>query len=163
MPMPDSLKVLDGSNSGLEGLTLLKPDTLLAVGEAPHETDGVMDAWLVPSPSHAAGTGDGALGVNRHAPYEISDAAMGPSGRHLYLLERHYFGPIGGVVIAVREIDAAAVKAGARLDGQEIAQFSMRENIDNMEGLALRRSADGKTFLYMISDDNYNPLQRTLL
>ena len=53
--------------------------------------------------------------------------------------------------------------AGATLGGKEIAEFSMRENIDNMEGLALRRGADGKTFLYMISDDNYNPLQRTLL
>jgi hypothetical protein len=40
----------------------------------------------------------------------------------------------------------------------------MHEDIDNMEGLALRRGADGKTFLYMISDDNYNhAFQRTLL
>ena len=40
----------------------------------------------------------------------------------------------------------------------------MRENIDNMEGVALRREKDGKTLLYMISDDNYNlVLQRTVL
>jgi hypothetical protein len=33
-----------------------------------------------------------------------------------------------------------------------------------MEGLALRRDANGKTLLYMISDDNYNlMLQRTVL
>jgi hypothetical protein len=39
----------------------------------------------------------------------------------------------------------------------------MHENIDNMEGLALRRGRNGKTLLYMISDDNYNLiLQRTV-
>jgi hypothetical protein len=67
-------------------------------------------------------------------------------------------------VCAVREIDRASVKASARLEGKEIAEFTMRENIDNMEGLSLRRTADGKTLLYMISDDNYNHgMQRTVL
>ena len=163
VPMPKGIDLLDGSNQGLEGLTVLKPGTLLAVSEAPHDVDGEMDAWLVPTPGHAAGAAYGVLHVLRHAPFEISDAAMGPSGKHLYLLERHYFGMLRGVAIAVREIDASDVKPGAKLDGKEIARFTMHESIDNMEGLALRRSADGKTFLYMISDDNYNPLQRTLL
>jgi hypothetical protein len=161
--IPKSVDVLDGSNLGLEGLTVLKPGTLLAVSEAPHDVEGRMDAWLVPYGSHVAADRYGELHVLRHPPYEISDAAMGPSGKHLYILERHYFGLIGGVVIAVREIDARDVKPGATLGGREIARFTMRENIDNMEGLALSQSADGKTFLYMISDDNYNPLQRTLL
>lgn len=163
VPMPKSIDVLDGSNQGLEGLTVLKPGTLLAVSEAPHDVPGEMDAWLVPSPTRGKGGAYGLLHILRHAPYEISDAAMGPSGKHLYLLERHYFGIVGGLAIAVRQIDTKDVKPGATLDGKEIARFTMRENIDNMEGLALRRSADGKTFLYMISDDNYNPLQRTLL
>jgi hypothetical protein len=122
-----------------------------------------MDAWLVPYGPGAAEHKAAELHVLRHPPYEISDAAMGPSGKHLYILERHYFGLLGGVVIAVREVDARNVKPGATLRGKEIARFTMRENIDNMEGLALRRGADGKAFLYMISDDNYNPLQRTLL
>jgi hypothetical protein len=36
-------------------------------------------------------------------------------------------------------------------------------NIDNMEGIAAHRSASGETMLTLISDDNYSPLQRTLL
>jgi hypothetical protein len=36
-------------------------------------------------------------------------------------------------------------------------------NIDNMEGVAAHRSASGETILTLISDDNYSPLQRTLL
>lgn len=160
--MPEAIKSLR-YNEGLEGLTIFRPGELLTVSEDTPDANGDMEAWLVPDPEHASDNTGGQLGVVPHAPYQISDAAMGPSGKHLYLLERHYFGPVGGIAIAVREIDAGDVKPGARLGGKEIAQFDMRETIDNMEGLALRRNADGKTFLYMISDDNYNPLQRTLL
>ena len=32
-----------------------------------------------------------------------------------------------------------------------------------MEGLAVHRDADGETVLTLISDDNFSPLQRTLL
>jgi hypothetical protein len=154
---PDAIKTLE-FNSGLEGLTKFAPHMLLAVAETPQDKNGDMPAWLISDNGKFE-----ALGVKAHAPYEISDAAMGPDG-NLYLLERHYFGPLGGVVCAVREIDRASVKASARLEGKEIAEFTMRENIDNMEGLSLRPTADGKTLLYMISDDNYNHgMQRTVL
>ena len=163
VPMPEAIKTLR-YNLGLEGLTMLKPGALLAVSEDSPDSNGDRKAWLVPYPGADPGVRYGQLGVVTHPPYEISDAAMGPSRQHVYLLERHYFGPLGGIVIAVRRIDASTVKAGARLGGEEIAKFSLHENIDNMEGIALRRSAEGKTYLYMISDDNYNhALQRTLL
>lgn len=160
--MPDAIGALQ-TNEGLEGLTVPRPGALLAVAES-KQMGPDMPAWLVPYPAPTAQTDYGALSVVPHPPYQISDAAMAPSGKHLFLLERHYFGLLGGIVIAVREIDAADIKAGAQLDGKEIAQFSMHENMDNMEGLALRRGADGKTLLYMISDDNYHhALQHTLL
>jgi hypothetical protein len=158
VPAPEAIKSLE-SNSGLEGLTLFAPHELLAVTETPQDKNGDHPAWLITYPGRKFEQ----LGVVHHDPYEISDAAMGPDG-NLYLLERHYFGPVRGVVIAVREIDRDEVKPGARLGGHEIAGFTMRENIDNMEGLSLRRDADGHTLLTMISDDNYNhPIQRTVL
>ena len=151
-------------NSGLEGLTMLKPGKILAVMESARDRRDDMRAWVISYPNAASAVRYKSLSVIPHPPYQISDAAMGPGGHHLYLLERHYFGLIGGVVIAVREIDTSDVKEGARLGGTEIAKFTMRETIDNMEGLSLRRGNDGKTYLYMISDDNYNrALQRTLL
>lgn len=156
---PEAIKTLK-FNLGLEGLTLFAPGMLFAVAETQQDKNNDHPAWLIPYPS----TGQfETLGVRHHDPYEISDAAMGPDG-NLYLLERHYFGPVRGIVIAVREIDASDVVAGARLEGKEIAEFTMRENIDNMEGLSLRKTPDGKTLLYMISDDNYNhTIQRTVL
>ncbi len=158
VPVPDAI-LANHSNNGLEGLALFAPDEFLTVTETAMDKNGDHPAWLVPFPSGKSRQ----LGVKHHEPYEISDAAFAPDG-NLYLLERHYFGPLGGIVAAVREIDRADVKPGARLDGHEIAELTMRENIDNMEGLALRRDADGHTLLYMISDDNYNhAIERTVL
>ena len=40
----------------------------------------------------------------------------------------------------------------------------MRDQIDNMEGLAIRTDGEGRAILTLISDDNGNgPLQRTIL
>jgi hypothetical protein len=162
IPTPDDIKTLD-FNSGLEGLTRIAPNTLFAVAETPLVRGEDHSAWLIPISGQKTGAHFGRLSIQHHDPYEISDAAMSPSGRSLYLLERHYFGPLRGVVVAVRRIETSTIKSGARLDGREIAHFSMHENIDNMEGLALRRGRNGKTLLYMISDDNYNlMLQRTV-
>lgn len=154
VPTPPEIKTLP-SNSGLESLTPTPSSALLAIGETADSDSHEHRAWLL-------GSAIEALSVKDHAPYEISDAAFGPDG-NLYLLERHYFDPIRGVVIAVREIDGKDVKAGAHLDGTEIASFTMRESIDNMEGIALRRDAQGKTLVYLISDDNYQAIERTLL
>jgi hypothetical protein len=45
-----------------------------------------------------------------------------------------------------------------------VADVGMNFIIDNMEGLSVRKTADGKTLVYAISDDNFNaPLQQTLL
>jgi hypothetical protein len=35
--------------------------------------------------------------------------------------------------------------------------------IDNFEGLAVVRDPSGGVLVYLLSDDNYSPLQRTLL
>jgi hypothetical protein len=159
---PDEIGEL-GFNVGLESLVQLRPDTLLAIGETPQlGPDGDHPAWLIPAPG-AQDHAFARLSVEHHAPYEISDAALSPDGKHLYLLERHFYDLVRGLVIAVREIDAASIKPGARLEGDEIASFTMRQNIDNMEGMALRTGAHGETLLYIISDDNYNPVERTLL
>jgi len=160
---PEEIKTLD-FNSGLEALTRISPDMLLAVAETPQVRGNDHSAWLIPIPERKTGARFAQLSIRHHEPYEISDAAMSPDRRWLYLMERHYFGPLGGVVVAVRRIPASDIKPGARLDGNEIARFTMHENIDNMEGLGLRREKDGKTLLYMISDDNYNLMaQRTVL
>jgi hypothetical protein len=64
----------------------------------------------------------------------------------------------------IRHIAADEIHEGARLNGEVLANLSFQDaNIDNMEGLAVRRGPRGETLLYVISDDNYWRLQRTLL
>ena len=51
-----------------------------------------------------------------------------------------------------------------RMDGEVVVSLAYQDaNIDNMEGLALRRGQNGETLLYMLSDNNYSGRQRTLL
>ena len=44
-----------------------------------------------------------------------------------------------------------------------VAEWARPSSVDNMEALDIRRAADGALWLYLLSDDNANPLQRTLL
>ena len=55
------------------------------------------------------------------------------------------------------------MKPGATIDGEVLGTFDMGYQIDNMEGLAVTRNAAGETLLTIVSDDNFNPLQRTVL
>ncbi len=80
----------------------------------------------------------------------------------LYLLERH-FSFSTGVLMQVRRFPMADVKPGAHLAGEILFTADMGYEIDNMEGLAVTRSAGGAILLTMISDDNFSPLQRTIL
>jgi len=81
----------------------------------------------------------------------------------LLLLERR-FTIFEGVRMRLRQIESAALKPGALLDGEVLLEADMSDEIDNMEGLAVHTAANGDTVLTIISDDNFNRiLQRTLL
>ena len=54
------------------------------------------------------------------------------------------------------------LSAGAIVERVEIATFRAPIIADNLEAMSLTREG-GRTILWIASDDNYNPLQRTLL
>ena len=56
-----------------------------------------------------------------------------------------------------------SLRPGARLKGKEIIRIERPLVVDNFEGIAVREDARLGTLIYIISDDNYNPFQRTLL
>ena len=60
-------------------------------------------------------------------------------------------------------LSLAAIKPGALVDGPELLVADLNQQIDNMEGLSVHRAADGALVLTLISDDNFSPLQGTLL
>jgi hypothetical protein len=59
-------------------------------------------------------------------------------------------------------IDGKKVKPGAKLSGRELLRIEYPLVVENYEGVAVQETAKG-TMIYLISDDNYNPFQETLL
>jgi hypothetical protein len=49
------------------------------------------------------------------------------------------------------------------LHGQEVVELRPPLTLDNFEGLAVHRLGDGSLRLTLVSDDNFSPLQRTLI
>jgi hypothetical protein len=73
------------------------------------------------------------------------------------------FTPSTGVVVRLRSIAADEFRAGAHIEGELLAELRGAMSVDNFEGIAACTGPAGETLLYLISDDNFSPLQRTLL
>ena len=150
------------NNLGLEAITLWKPDTLLALSEFTLDANGDMKGALEDFPGDPQHLNTRMLGVVQHPPFAITSAAPAPDGG-VFILERR-FTLTGGVGMELRHVNPEEIHEGARIQGEVIANLSYQDaSIDNMEGLARREGPNGETLLYMISDDNYSPFQRTLL
>lgn len=145
------------NNGGLEGIAHLqdKAGTILALTEDTMDDAGNMKGWLIRP--------DGSFSVSLKAnrPFKLTDLAALPNGDVLTLERR--FTPMGGPGFQIRRIDGGTIQPGATLDGSVVASAGLPWSVDNMEGLDIRRDEDGKLIVYIVSDDNFNPLQRTLL
>jgi len=154
--MPPEVKN-NAPNKGFEGITLLADGRLLAITERTLDRAGNEKGWIVPLDGTPAST----LTLHRDDPYDLTDLSRLPNG-DILTLERRYT-RIGGPGMRIRRIRHETIVPGAVLNGEVIAELGNTSSIDNMEGLANRQMPDGKTLLYVISDDNQNPLQRTVL
>jgi hypothetical protein len=99
--------------------------------------------------------------VKRSDDFDVSDCTILPPN-DLLLLERRY-SPLRGVAMRIRHIALADIKEGAVLDGLSLIEADLGYQIDNMEGIAVHRSARGETIITLVSDDNFSFLERTLL
>ncbi|AWM85679.1 esterase-like activity of phytase family protein [Microvirga sp. 17 mud 1-3] len=148
-----------GSNQGLEAIGVAPPRSplagaLVAVAESPPRHGEPIPGFIL------TGAHRGEFSIRRSNGYDVSDLAFLPSGDML-LLERQ-FSIFGGFRSRLRRVAADAVKSGAEVDGAVIYESDASHEIDNMEGLAVHQE-DGSTVLTLISDNNFSPLQRTLL
>lgn len=92
--------------------------------------------------------------------FKPTDAAALENG-DVIVLERFYL-PLIGPKARLQRIPAAALEAGD-LQPELLAEWAAPYSVDNMEALDVRRLPDGSLWLYVMSDDNRNSLQRTLL
>ncbi len=102
------------------------------------------------------------LSAGYRAPpgYKVTDATSLPDGRLLVLHRRASL--MQGLSATVAILDPATVRAGLAAVGQEVARLTSPLTVDNMEAIAVS-GEPGHLILWIASDDNFSPLQRTLL
>jgi len=147
-------------NKGLEALVFVPKGmplagTLIAISERGLDAMGNLVAFLVGGPT------PGQFSVRRTDDFDVSDAVLLASGE-LLILERK-FSWFSGIHIRIRRIPLRSVTPGALIDGPAIFQADLGNEVDNMEGIDAHVTAQGETMLTMVSDDNFSPIQRTLL
>lgn len=151
LPAPPA-RPMDG-NAGLEALEALPGGGLLAITESGEAEGGGAFLWQ-------AGRWH-PLGYPRTRNLSAVGAAAAPDGA-VYLVERSW-SLVGGLDLRIVRLRAADIRPGAKLRPEELAVLRPPLMVDNFEAIAARVTPQGETLLYLLSDNNLNPVQRTLL
>ncbi|MYI49784.1 MAG: esterase-like activity of phytase family protein [Rhodospirillaceae bacterium] len=153
-PAPEGLSAAP-SNGGAETLAHIGSGRLFLLTENLRVDGGAYAGWIGRKgrwrPFAYARTGG----------FRPTDATLLPNG-DIAVLERHYT-PATGVSARIALVPRSAVAPGRTVRGRELLHLTPSMTVDNFEGIAARRGPNSKTVLYILSDDNFNPLQRTLL
>lgn len=142
-------------NGAVEAMTLFSPGTLLIMAEDANKDDNLHEAWLIGLTQVAQMT------YRSDDNFKPTGLSMLPNG-DVVVLERR-FTLMQGLATRLKRLRREQVVENAVLEGEEIATLAFPYNIDNMEGVFARTGDYGETLIYLVSDDNYNPLQRTML
>ena len=143
------------SNGGVEGLAMLPDGRLLALTEEFHNSDGSYKGWLI--------DGERFFEVS-YLPREgfrATDCAALSNG-DVIVLERRYV-PLGILSARLTLVRAETIQPGSILRGDELIKLEYPLEVDNFEGLAVQEDPRRGAIIYLVSDDNYHPIQRTLL
>jgi len=152
--MPDELARAP-SNGGLEAVTVLSDGKILAITEKYKERNGYLKGWLL---------GDGGfkkVAYHQSGGFSPTDLATSATG-DLYVLERRY-DLLRGLAARLLEFPRGDLKSGVLTNGRELLRLEPPLTVDNFEGLAAHKDRQGDEVFYLISDNNFSLLQRTLL
>ncbi|HEX7007413.1 MAG TPA: esterase-like activity of phytase family protein [Alphaproteobacteria bacterium] len=151
-------------NGGIEALTRLNDGRILAIAEklpaAGAEGAVANAAWVGGAPGWRR------LSYQRTGAYLPTAATTLPPATRwegdVVVTERS-FNIIDGFSIRVVLVPFDDIRPGRRLVGTEIARFDRPLTFEGIEGVAARRGPNGETLLYFMTDDNFSPVQKTLL
>lgn len=157
-PLPDAVAHLR-SDKGVEGLAVAPPDSPLAgarvlFSEGPLGSNGNRQGWIIEGPL------TGSFELRSTDRFDLTDAAFLANGDLMVLERRFSLGE--GFAMRLCLVQGADIRPAAAVDCRPLMTADMRYQIDNMEGLAVRESADGVE-IYLIADDNHSVFERTLL
>ncbi|EAQ28584.1 hypothetical protein NAP1_13333 [Erythrobacter sp. NAP1] len=158
---PEELRMLGGEvdwydNGGLEAMERLSDGRFLAVPE------GRSEALIYPADPVEGGAPEEIAFANPASDHAVTDIAQLPDGRLLLLLRDVAWGipPFTGKLAI-----ANAPKSGMTGEWSAEILFDLDAVIppENYEGIAVRANGDGTIAVWIMSDDNFSVLQRTLL
>jgi hypothetical protein len=159
IPVPPGVQTLP-SNKGLEALAVVPvgmplAGTLIAISERGLDAAGNILAFLIGGPT------PGTFTLRRNDDFDVTDATVTAEG-DLLVLERR-FGFLSGAGMRIRTIPLGEIKPGVVAIGRVLIDADLGYEIDNMEGIGVHKNAAGETIITIVSDDNFSPIQRTIL
>jgi hypothetical protein len=158
LPVPVPIPALVAqapSNGGLEGIAVFSDGRLLALTEEFQNPDGSFKGWLIDGQQFFE------LSYLPSQDFRVTDCAALSNG-DVIVLERRYV-PFGILSATVKLVRAATIQPGSKLIGEELIKLEYPLEVDNFEGVAVQEGPRSGTIIYIVSDDNYHPIQRTLL
>lgn len=151
---PEGLRDLP-ENNGIEAMAELGDGRVLMLSEGEENAPGDGIGWLGRPGLWSRIT------IRRSDGFRPTALARLPSG-DLLLLER-YFTQSQGPGARVSLLPTSQLVRGTRLEPTLLAQWRLPMTVDNFECIAAEPAPAGGVYLFLLSDDNQNPLQRTLL
>lgn len=153
LPIPPGLRRAR-DNSGLEGLTVLADGRLFGVAE--NASGEGTTAWI------SNGDSWDARAYPLDGSFRPTGAATLPNGDVLVLERRASILGLNGRIVRVSQDQ---LNGGGALVPVEVARLDAGWDgpVDNFEGIAVAQNDAGETLVFVVSDDNFSILQRTLI
>jgi hypothetical protein len=162
-PMPINLPddfTRQPDNGGVEALTALPDGRVIAISEEYSTTAGFVVGWIGQPAAEGRYTWQ-TFQYTKIADFNPTALTPLPDGGFV-ILERA-FDMARGVRVRVMKAEATELQPGAIVRARELARLVSPVAVDNLEGVAATKGRHGETLLWLISDDNFNNLQRNLL
>ncbi len=154
LPLPEQLKNVP-LNGGIETLLLLPDNSLFVLTEGNDSAGSLSEAAVLANGEWIN------FKYQHNSNFRPTSAGNLLDGRIL-ILERRYNGP-GTLGIRFCTIKRSRIKKDAILSPKVFTEINLPIPRDNYEGMDIIPDLNGNQWIYIISDDNFSPMQRTLL
>ena len=152
---PEGMARMMEPNGGLEGLALSREGHLVAASETPDNGVPTGAAFV-----DASGAGRLRLSHRLAAQGPLRATGLDFIGDDRLTVHRHYDRQSGNTINLTRTPIGEGFSVG---ESDLLARLDARTVVDNFEAVAAAPLAGGATRIFLLSDDNFNNSQRTLL
>ena len=152
----DRIKYLDlPDNGGIEAMAPLKNNSIFLLSENLIHPDDKIAGYLLSDNKLKK------VYVKKNGSFKPTDMSSLPDG-NILLLERS-FSPVRGVSARISVIKYEDLKPNSVILPFTLDTLKPPMVVDNFEGISFLKLNDGGYYIFILSDDNFNFLQKTLL